>query len=253
MPDNLAGKVALVTGSSRGLGAAIAVKLGQHGAKIAINYFHDDQKQGANKVKDIIVAAGGHADIFVGDITDDADVSAICHSVRHKLGDIDILVVNATGPQPTIAIEDLSWDAMLQQLHFFVKSPMLLIKQVVTAMKQKNYGRIIHIGSEVFDSGMPQKSHYVSAKGAQLGLMRSWSQELASFQITVNLVAPGWVPTERHANDPEEPMIEYTNNIPMKHMGEADDVAEAVLFLASDSAKFITGQRISVNGGNTMT
>jgi len=95
-------------------------------------------------------------------------------------------------------------------------------------------------------------SNYVSAKGAQLGLTRSWAMELAKFGITVNLVAPGWIPTERHVNDPQEAKDAYAKAVPMGHMGEDMDVAEAVAFLASDAAKFITGQKISVNGGNTL-
>ena len=107
-------------------------------------------------------------------------------------------------------------------------------------------------GSEVFDRGLPEFCNYTSAKGAQVGLMRSWANELAPHQITVNLVAPGWIPTEMHANDPQEFIDDYAQNVPMKHMGEPDDIGAIVTFLASDAAKFITGQRISVNGGNTM-
>ncbi len=119
-------------------------------------------------------------------------------------------------------------------------------------MKQRRYGRIINLGSEVFERGVPEFSNYVSAKGAQLGLTRSWAMELAPWQITVNLVAPGWIPTERHANDPQEAKDAYAAAVPMRRMGKAEDVAEAVAFLASDAANFITGQKVSVNGGNTL-
>jgi 3-oxoacyl-[acyl-carrier protein] reductase len=119
-------------------------------------------------------------------------------------------------------------------------------------MKQRRSGRIINIGSEVFEKGVPEFSNYVSAKGAQLGLTRSWAMELAKFNITVNLVAPGWIPTERHDNDPQSMKDDYASKVPMGHMGEHEDIAEAVAFLASDGAKFITGQKISVNGGNTL-
>ena len=99
---------------------------------------------------------------------------------------------------------------------------------------------------------MPQFSNYVQAKGAQLGLTRSWANELAPWQITVNLVAPGWIPTERHADDSQSMKDAYAEGVPMKRMGVPEDIGEAVAFLASDSARFITGQRISVNGGNTV-
>jgi 3-oxoacyl-[acyl-carrier protein] reductase len=141
---------------------------------------------------------------------------------------------------------------MLDQLEFFVKSPMLLAQAVVPGMKQRRRGRIINIGSEVFEKGVPRFSNYVSAKGAQLGLTRSWAMELAEWQITVNHVSPGWIPTERHVDDPQSMKDDYAAAVPMGHMGEAQDVANAVAFLASDAAKFITGQKLSVNGGNTL-
>src|SRR5215831_14250782 len=121
-------------------------------------------------------------------------------------------------------------------LEFFVKSPLLLTKAVVPSMKQRRYGRIIHLGSEVFERGVPEFSNYVSAKGAQLGLTRSWALELAPWQITVNLVAPGWIPTERHVNDPQEAKDAYAGAVPMKRMGIPQDIGEAVAFLASDGA-----------------
>jgi 3-oxoacyl-[acyl-carrier protein] reductase len=119
-------------------------------------------------------------------------------------------------------------------------------------MKKNNYGRIINIGSEVFERGIPGFSNYVAAKGAQLGLTRSWANELGAYQITVNLVAPGWIPTEMHKDDPEEMKTDYAKHVPLQRMGEPEDIAEMVMYLASDAAKFITGQRITVNGGNTM-
>jgi 3-oxoacyl-[acyl-carrier protein] reductase len=126
------------------------------------------------------------------------------------------------------------------------------MKAVVGSMKERRYGRVINIGSEVFERGVPQFSNYVSAKGAQLGLTRSWALELAPWQITVNLVAPGWIPTERHTNDPQQAKDAYAAGVPMRHMGVADDIANAVAFLASDRAQFITGQKLSVNGGNSL-
>jgi 3-oxoacyl-[acyl-carrier protein] reductase len=110
----------------------------------------------------------------------------------------------------------------------------------------------MNIGSEVFERGVPEFSNYVAAKGAQLGLTRSWAMELAPWNITVNLVAPGWIPTERHADDSQAAKDAYAAAVPMKHMGVPDDVAEAVAFLAADAANFITGQKIAVNGGNTL-
>jgi 3-oxoacyl-[acyl-carrier protein] reductase len=250
MTHDLSGKVALVTGASRGLGAAIALKLGACGAKVAVNYFGSLEK--ARRVVGDLRAAGGVAEAFPADVRDERAVADLVTQVQERFGLIDVLVLNTTGPQPFLRIEELTWRDCLGQLEFFVKSPLLLVQAVVGQMKERRYGRIINIGSEVFERGVPEFSGYVSAKGAQLGLTRSWALELAPWQITVNLVAPGWIPTERHAHDPQEAKDAYAAAVPMKHMGQPVDVAEAVAFLASDGAKFITGQKLSVNGGNSL-
>jgi NAD(P)-dependent dehydrogenase (short-subunit alcohol dehydrogenase family) len=250
MRHDLQHRVALVTGASRGLGAAIARTLAACGASVAINYFNNADR--AERLASTIRADGGRAGAFGGDVRDEAQVDSLVARVTAELGPIDILVVNATGPQPFLPIEQLTWPAMLDQLEFFVKSPMLLAKAVVPGMKQRRRGRIINVGSEVFEKGVPQFSNYVSAKGAQLGLTRSWAMELAEWQITVNQVSPGWIPTERHASDSQEAKDAYAARVPLGHMGDPTDVAEAVAFLASDAAKFITGQKLSVNGGNSL-
>jgi NAD(P)-dependent dehydrogenase (short-subunit alcohol dehydrogenase family) len=250
MTYDLSNKVALVTGASRGLGAAMARKLGACGARVAVNYFGSPEK--AQKVAEEIKRGGSDAFAIKADVRDEAEVDRLVRETVSRFGPVDILVVNATGPQPFIPLEQLTWRACLDQLEFFVKSPMLLAKAVVGPMKQRRSGRIINIGSEVFHRGVPEFSNYVSAKGAQYGLTRSWAMELAKFNVTVNLVAPGWIPTERHADDPQDAKDAYASAVPMGRMGEDEDVAEAVAFLASDAAKFITGQKISVNGGNTL-
>lgn len=249
MPE-LSGRVALVTGSSHGLGAAIAHALGKRGARVAVNYLNSPDK--AERVAQGIRAAGGEAEIFRADVRDEAEVNRLVGEVRARFGPVDILVPNATGPQPFIAIEKMTWRDCLDQLEFFVKSPLLLVKAVVGPMKERRYGRIIQIGSEVFERGVPEFANYVSAKGAQLGQTRSWASELAPWGITVNLVAPGWIPTDRHANDPQAAKDAYAAQVPMRRMGVPEDIGEAVAFLASDAANFITGQKIAVNGANTL-
>jgi 3-oxoacyl-[acyl-carrier protein] reductase len=250
MNHKLTNRVALVTGASRGLGAAIAVKLGECGAKVAINYFGSPDK--AERVAEAVRLKGSKAITIQGDVRSEQDIQKMVRQTEQELGPIDILVCNATGPQPFVKLEELTWQHCLDQLEFFVKSPVLLTTAVLAEMKRRRYGRIINIGSEVFEKGVPEFSNYTCAKGAQLGLTRSWAMELAPHGITVNLVAPGWIPTERHVNDSQAAKDAYAAQVPMKHMGVPEDVAEAVAFLASDAAKFITGQKISVNGGNTL-
>ncbi len=250
MKLDLQNKVALVTGASRGLGAAIARTLAERGARVAVNCFGSPQK--AEQLVREIGTAGGVAQAFQANVCDELEVTNLVKRVEAGLGPVEILVLNATGPQPFIPLEKLTWRACLDQLEFFVKSPVLLTKAVLDGMKERHWGRIINIGSEVFERGVPEFSNYVSAKGAQLGLTRSWALELAPWQITVNLVAPGWIPTERHAGDPQSAKDAYAAAVPLGHMGIPEDVAQAVAFLASDAAGFITGQKIAVNGGNTL-
>ncbi len=250
MTQDLTGKTAIVTGASRGLGKSIATTLASRGAKVALNYFGSADL--AQKAVAQIKSRGGVAQAFKADVRDEAQVQQLVTDAEKTLGPIDILVLNATGPQPFRTIEELTWRDCLDQLEFFVKSPLLFAKAVLPGMKARRNGRIIQIGSEAFEKGMPKFSNYVSAKGAQLGLTRSWALELAEWGITVNLVAPGWIPTERHDSDPQEMKDAYAATVPMKRMGVPEDIGNAVAFLASDGANFITGQKISVNGGNSL-
>ena len=243
-------RTVLITGASRGLGAAIALEQGAVGSNVAINYFNSGDA--AEQLCQRIRQNDGYAHAFKADVRNETEVARLVHEVEGVFGGIDVLVVNATGPQPFLSIEEQTWDLYLDQLEFFVKSPLLLLKQVLPGMKERGFGRIINIGSEVFELGNPRFANYVAAKGAQLGLTRSWARELAPTGITVNLVAPGWIPTERHVDANQEEMDSYTANVPMQKMGVSKDIAKMVAFLASDAAGFITGQRFSVNGGNTL-
>ena len=186
-------RTALVTGASRGLGAAISLELGANGHQVAVNYLRSTAA--AESVCARIREAGGKAKSFQADVREEAEVIWLVAAVKAAFGDVDILVPNATGLQPFLSIEEQTWESHLAQLEFFVKSPLLLLKQVLPAMKRKGYGRIVQIGSEVVELGNARFADYVTAKAAQLGLTRSWALELGSAGITVNLVAPGWIPT----------------------------------------------------------
>jgi 3-oxoacyl-[acyl-carrier protein] reductase len=250
---SLANRVALVTGASRGLGAAIALELGKRGAAVAVNYWKNRER--AEAVVGWIRDAGGAAKAFGGDVRDEGAVREMVREIEGRLGNIDVLVVNATGEQPMLPVEEITWDGAggcVEMLEFFVKSPLILTQAVIGGMKARKWGRIIQIGSEVFEMGVPRFSHYVAAKGAQLGLTRSWAREFAGDGVTVNLVAPGWIPTERHRDVGEEERGKYVGKVPLGRFGRAEEVAAAVAYLASEGAGFVTGQKISVNGGNSV-
>ena len=240
-------RVGLVTGSTRGLGRAIARRLAHDGLAVAVNGLHVDEQ--ARAVIDAIRAAGGVAAAFIGDVTDDKRALELVEEITDQLGSIDVLVLNATGPQPEAPMEAVTWDDHVAQLEFFVKSPVLLAPAVIPGMRARRWGRIIQIDSEVVDRPPLGRSAYVTAKSAQIGLTRIWARELASFGITVNTVAPGFIPVERHADVPERVRNDYLSTVPAGRMGTPEDIANAVSYFASDDAGFVTGQRLVVDGG----
>jgi 3-oxoacyl-[acyl-carrier protein] reductase len=243
-------RVALVTGAARGLGAEIARALAAAGHTVAVNDLPGSTAGEA--VAERLRADGATAEFFGADVTDDAAVRGLVGEVRDRVGPVDVLVCNATGPQPVIGVEDLTWPDLLDPLLFFVKSPALLVQAVLPAMKEKGWGRIVNIGSDLPERAEPGWSAYCAAKAAQLALTRVWARELGSHGITVNLVAPGWIPVERHAGTPPEVFDGYRRDVALGHLGAPSDVAEAVVFLASDAARFVTAERVAVNGGHTI-
>jgi 3-oxoacyl-[acyl-carrier protein] reductase len=239
-------RVALVTGSSRGLGQAIALRLGRDGYAVAVNGLHDAE---VATVVQAIRGAGGIADAFVGDVTDEAEIDQLVAAIGKRLGPVEVLVLNATGAQPDIPLADTGWSDHLDQLLFFVGSPVWAGLAVLEGMRDRGWGRIVHIDSEVADRVPLHRSAYVAAKSAQIGLMRAWALELAPHGITVNSVGPGFIPVERHAELAPEVVANYLASVPAGHLGTPEDIAHAVSFLVSEGASFVTGQRLVVDGG----
>jgi 3-oxoacyl-[acyl-carrier protein] reductase len=228
----------------------IARRLAHDGLAVAVN-----GRRGDGQARDVgrsIRDDGGVADAFLADVTDEQEVAELVAGIAGRLGPIDVLVLNATGPQPEAPVTEVAWAGHLAQLNFFVKSPVLLGRAVLPAMQARRYGRVVHIDSEVAHRPPPGRSAYATAKNAQIGLTLSWARELAPFGITVNTVAPGFVPVERHADVPDEIRNAYLASVPAGRMGTPGDIAHAVSFLASDGAGFITGQRIVVDGGRSL-
>jgi len=247
---SLDGRVALVTGSSTGLGKAIAIALGKAGATVAMNYYNNEERaaQALQEFRDV----GGTGEMFRGNVIDPEDVERLYAEIKETLGPVDILVCNATPDQPQKPIEEYDWPFYQSMLDFFIKSPYLLSLACLPHMKQQKWGRIINITSEVFQQGVSPFTAYVAAKGGQTGFCRSLAREVAPHQVTVNMVAPGWIPVERHEDDPQELKDGYFANIPMQRWGVPADIGAAVCFYASHEAAFVTGQTVSVNGGMTV-
>lgn len=249
MAQTLKNHVALITGSTTGLGYGIAKVLGLAGAKVIMNYYNDEER--ANKTFSEFQSLGCEGILVRGNVIDEKSVQKIVEEGESKFGEIDIVVPNATPDQPLKPIEEYDWEFYQQMINFFVKSPYLLTRATIGKMKQKKWGRIVNISSEVYQLSVSPFSAYVSAKGGQIGWTRSMSKELAPFGITVNTVNPGWIPTERHNDDPQEDKDAYLEQIPAGRWGVPEDVGEAVAYFSSEEASFITGQTICVNGGNS--
>ena len=242
-------RIVLVTGATRGLGFAIAENFTRFGAKVALNYAHDDVTAKSAKER---LSKQGSVELFKADALSEDGAQSLVTSVREKWGEIDTVVLNATPIQYEKTIDaytDADFESMFRA---FVMSPHYLTRAVAPEMKMRQFGRIIHVTSEVFHCGSSPFSAYVAAKGGQIGYMRSTAMELAPHGITVNSVAPGWIPVERHASVSQSTKNSYLENVPVGRWGTPEEVAEAVRFFAEEHSGFLTGQTLSVNGGRTL-
>ena len=245
----LDGKTALVTGASRGIGRAIALCLAAEGARVAINYAGN--VKAAEEVKAAIEAAGGTAILCQADIADGAAVEAMIADVVKEFGAIDILVNNAGITRDTLLMRMKDED-FAKVLDTNLKGVFYCTKAVAKLMMKKRSGRIVNMASVVGLVGNAGQTNYAAAKAGVIGFSKSAARELASRGITVNVVAPGFIGTDMTAGLPESVKEKMLTDIPLGRMGEPEDVANAVLFLASDQASYITGQVVNVDGGMVM-
>ena len=245
----LANKTALVTGASRGIGRATAIELAKAGAKVAVNYAGN--RVAAEEVVAQIEAAGGHAFMIQADVGDAAAVDAMVKAVVERFGKIDILVNNAgiTRDNLIMRMKEEDWDAVI---HTNLKGIFNCTKVVTKLMMKQRYGRIVNMTSVVGVMGNAGQSNYAAAKAGVIGFTKSMAKELASRNITVNAVAPGYITTDMTADLPEQAKTDLQSQIPLQRLGNPADVASAVLFLVSPGADYITGQTLHVDGGMVM-
>ena len=245
----LAEKTALVTGASRGIGRATALELAKAGAKVALNFAGN--RAAAEEVAALIEAAGGEALLVQADVGDPAAVDTMIKAVVARFGKIDILVNNAgiTRDNLIMRMKEEEWDAVI---HTNLKGIFNCTKAVTRLMMKQKYGRIVNMTSVVGVMGNAGQSNYADAKAGVIGFTKSMAKELASRNITVNAVAPGYISTDMTANLPEQAKSELQSQIPLQRLGNPEDVAAAVLFLVSPGADYITGQTLHVDGGMVM-
>lgn len=242
-------KVALVTGAARGLGRAIALELATAGAKVVVNYAGSEGK--AAEVVEKIRAAGGEAFAVQADVSQAEDVERLVKAALEGFGRIDILVNNAGIARDNLLLrmKEGDWDAVLDTN---LKGVYLCTKAVSKGMLKQRFGVIVNISSVVGISGNAGQANYAAAKAGVIGFTKSMAKELAPRGIRVNAVAPGYIATDMTDILPEEVKNEIISHIPLGRVGKPEDVAKAVLFLASPSAGYMTGQTLVVDGGMEM-
>ncbi|MFD0943293.1 3-oxoacyl-[acyl-carrier-protein] reductase [Savagea faecisuis] len=242
-------KVAVVTGASRGIGAEIAKTLAKEGAKVVVNYSGSEAK--AQEVVAEIEALGSEAIAVRADVSNSEDVKAMMDETIAKFGKIDFLVNNAgiTRDNLLMRMKEDEWDDVM---NINLKGVFVCTKAVTRQMMRQRSGKIVNVASIVGVAGNPGQANYVAAKAGVIGLTKTTAQELASRNILVNAVAPGFITTDMTDALPEEVKEGMLQMIPLKRLGEPEHVAKTVAFLLSDDANYITGQTIHIDGGMVM-
>jgi 3-oxoacyl-[acyl-carrier protein] reductase len=242
-----AGQVALVTGASRGIGAAIAAELAARGLKVVGTATSDD---GAARITETLSKFPGCKGVKL-DVNDAAQAEAVVDAITKEHGGLQVLVNNAgiTRDMLAMRLKDEDWDAVLDTN---LKAVFRMSRAVMRTMMKQRYGRIISITSVVGASGNPGQANYAAAKAGVAGMTRALARELGSRGITVNCVAPGFIATDMTAALPEEQHKALMSQIPLGALGQPQDIAHAVAYLASPQAGYVTGQELHVNGGMFM-
>ena len=245
----LDGKCALVTGASRGIGRAVALKLASEGAKVALNFAGNEAA--ANEVRQEIKAMGGQAILVKADVANEAAVQDMVQKTADAFGRIDILVNNAgiTRDGLLARMKEEDWDAVLSTN---LKGVFLTTKAVAKLMMKQRAGRIVNMASVVGVSGNAGQANYSAAKAGVIGFTKTIARELASRGVTANAVAPGFIATDMTSVLSDKAKEAALTGIPLGRMGTPEDVAAAVLFLVSDQSSYITGQVLHVDGGMVM-
>ncbi|MFE8699042.1 3-oxoacyl-[acyl-carrier-protein] reductase [Cytobacillus sp. FJAT-54145] len=245
----LEGKAALVTGASRGIGREIALELARQGANIAVNYAGSEAR--ALEVVDEIKALGRDAFAIQCDVSNAEAVSEMVKQTIENFGSLDILVNNAgiTKDNLLMRMKEEEWDDVI---NINLKGVFLCTKAVTRQMMKQRSGRIINISSIVGVSGNPGQANYVAAKSGVIGLTKTTAKELSSRGITVNAVAPGFITTDMTDKLTDEIKAEMLKQIPLAKFGEPKDIANVVVFLASEDSRYMTGQTLHVDGGMVM-
>jgi len=240
------GQVAVVTGATRGIGAAIALELAHHGLKVIGTGTSAD---GAAKITSALAQYGGQGRVL--DVNDLGATDAFIDAIVKEHGALHVLVNNAGITRDTLAmrLKDEDWDAVVDTN---LKAVFRLSRAVIRPMMKQRYGRIISITSVVGASGNPGQVNYAAAKAGVAGMTRALARELGSRNITVNCVAPGFIETDMTASLPEAQQQALLSQIPLGHLGKPADIAHAVAYLASPHAAYVTGQELHVNGGMYM-
>ena len=245
----LSGKVALVTGGSRGIGRAIAIRLAAEGAKVAVNYAGN--KAAAEEVKAIIEKQGGTAHLIQADVSDASAACEMVERIHAELGGLDILVNNAGITRDTLLIrmKDEDFDAVIGTN---LKGVYACTKAAAKIMTKQRSGRIVNLSSVVGEIGNIGQTNYAAAKAGVIGFTKAAAKEFAARGITVNAVAPGFIDTDMTAVLKDSIREKLIENIPLGALGKPEHVADAVIFLVSDAASYITGQTLNVDGGMVM-